>query len=394
MKTKALSLIFLSPLLMGISFEEYYQKALTHSPKMIEATGALNSFTHIKEYENAFDSPTLNISSRKIRTDDSRDEFERAFFVSMPFVTPWANEAQDSFLDAKEEYLKLSLDEAKEMLKIELKREYLLNKISKERAKISTEAAREAEEELIQSKKKFDAGRVSKVELSSFESSYKSMLLESKKASSQARESMQRLASYIGEDSVEIEAEGFSYLATTSDEIKRMIEDSIPVKKLRSISNALKKEADMVRAYRLDAVTFGIGYTKEETQKSLDFAVSIPLGITNKSEHKIASLLEELSAQNKKIEIIKQKSAKEADILSNRLKALKDGIEEAKESVKTKESLVQMVQKGYQGGVLSKTEYLLAKEGLRASREELLGLKKEYVESLSELQTLVCKELK
>jgi outer membrane protein TolC len=155
---------------------------------------------------------------------------------------------------------------------------------------------------------------------------------------------------------------------------------------LSSTINALDTQIKSAHYQGHESITMGAGATHEPTQNSIDFRISVPLAWGEKNDQKIAALMSEKSAMLHRRDVTSQKLRMNIHTLLEHLETREKRFNEAIVAQKHQKILMEMAQKGYEGGVVSQYEYLATKNSYYDGRLHTIELKREYIQEMSAME--------
>jgi len=164
------------------------------------------------------------------------------------------------------------------------------------------------------------------------------------------------------------------------------VNNAAPVLALGAEIETIDAQIETLRRSTVESVSVGIGATREPTQNSIDFRLSIPLALSGKNENKIAALMSQRSALIHKREIMMQKLSLSVHALMEHLKERELSLSEAANVERRYEKLFEIAQKGFEGGVVTQFEYLATKNAFYEARLRSTELKRNYIEEMGEIE--------
>lgn len=369
-----------------MTLDELAERAYEQSLQKIETDGKRQSLRYEREAFFALDPITMEGSVRKINADErSGDGNEYGFMVGFTVWNPKLREAQNAQFDALTQTLLQSEALKKGMLRVELKREYLLESIAKEALNLAADKRRLAEEAYVIAVKKFQAGRISQMERVRFET-------ERDVAAKEVREwelVVQKHQDALREQAMteeEIVIDDLSFGFVNDADTQTMIAEAPVLKTFSALSEELERSIETVRRSTAESANIGVGMTQEPTQNSVDLRLTIPLSLGSKNEKKMAALMAQKSA------LIHQKNASEEKLRMMtehtflRLNRIRHSIEESSSAEQRYEALYKMAKKGFEGGVIGLFEYLETKNRFYSAKLQTLQLKRDYVEAVAGME--------
>lgn len=388
MRKRLLLLFVAAPLFCApIGFDDFCDYAFKNSPQVVGALADSKAFSYEKEYSLGMEPLSLEMGMRKIRTNESQNGYESSAMLGFSVKTPWTRSAEKQSFEAKEKTYLIYEAFQKTMLKIAVKRDYLLYLLSKEEEQALENRQKSALEALELAKKKFEAGRISKIELTGFETDFFDATRELSRIRLQTAEFQDSLKSIaLSTDDVEINDLKFAFYPIDTALLESYASDSIYLKELALKKEELNKEIKIFQISQFDKIGFGAGYTKEQNQRSIDFRIVIPLNITGKNEKKIASLMSLRDGAIRKEHLLKERLKLSAKVASEKVRKIKENIVLLQGSEQQYESLYQMTKKGFDGGVISLFEFLASKNRYFEALSKTISYKKEYVIQITKIE--------
>jgi len=370
----------------ALSFNDVSSAAYEQSLHKIEAEGKRQSLIHEKEALSSYDPITLEGSTRKINADERNgDGTEYGMMVGMTVKNPRLRAAQNAQMDAMVQTIGGSQELQKGLIRVGVKREYLLSSLGKESLAITEDKKKLAEETYALAVKKFAAGRISQMELVRFETERDVSEKEYREWEREIRKHQDVLREQTMMDQ-EIVIDDLAFGFIQEENSQQQI-DKAPVLKQYELSvEELDRSIEILRRSTIESVNIGVGMTQEPTQNSVDLRVTIPLAIGNKNEKKIAALMAQRSSLVHQKNLSTEKLRAALNHSFSRLNQLQQMIQESSNVEKRHEALYQMAKKGFEGGVVGLFEYLETRNRFYGSRMETLRLKRDYTEEVAAME--------
>ena len=192
----------------------------------------------------------------------------------------------------------------------------------------------------------------------------------------------------LSHDDIFIKDLKFSFYANLKKRLGELAQESLQIKELASKKTEIENEIGMYRYAFIDKVEFGIGYTKEPAQKSVDFRASFPLNITGKNESKVAALRTKLNTVLQKQKVLKDTLSIMADMEERRITDLEKKIKTSISNEQLYKNVFEMTTKGYEGGAVSLFEHIAAKNAYFDATIKTISYKKEYIEEIAKLENV------
>ncbi len=369
------------------TFDEFVNEVYKNDMAVIDIVGERNAAKYDKAAALAFEPLALEFGKRKIKTDESVHQSETSSMLGFSTRMPWIIASEKRGFEAKEKGLYILEELQKTAIKSEIKRTYLLFLLASEEEDIYTQKEAAAKRSFELAKKKFDAGRISKMELARFETELMQSKVDLASASALKEELHHTLShAVLSHDEITISDLGFKFYPALSERLEELRKESPLIKEMEAKKEEIEGEMGGYRYSLIDRVEFGVGQTKEATQKSVDFRVSFPLNVTGKNENKIASLRARLDAVTRKQKVLQDTLSIMAKMESQRVVELEKKIKNSIANEELYKLVFDMTAKGYENGVVSLFEYLAAKNAYFDSTIKTIAYKKEYVEEIAKLE--------
>lgn len=373
----------------AISFNDLCERAYTVSEEMIQSNGRINAIGFEKASVSAFEPLSIETSAKKVKGNGSINSgnsgTEYGVMVDYSLRNPSLRLAQEHEFDLMKKGAQFDLAAQKGEIQIGLKRDWLLYGLEQERNSIFIEKRDFSYKAYQAGEKKFQAGRLSRLELLRLESEYHSILQEVAASSMETEHSQHRLkVASMMMDEVRIEDMPFVYI--DSSVLDTHLKDAPVLKSLKTRIEVLDASIGTLRHSTVKSVSVGLGMTQEPTQNSLDFRLTFPLALSSKNDDKVAALMSERSALLHLSETTKQKLQLSVNGMLEHLGEREKRIQILGENEKEYETLFAMAQKGYEGGKMGQFEYLAAKNAYYDARLRTLELKQSYIEEMSEIE--------
>lgn len=388
MKKRLIYTVALLPVLSyGMSFNALSERACDVSGEIVQRTGYWNASKYEKAAALAQEPMSIETSGRAIRGDDPKDSgAEYGMMVDWTIKMPQLYHAQEREYDLGSESRLKEIRFEQSRIKVQLKRELLLADLEKENIKIAAEKVKSAKEAHAIGVKKQNAGRMSQMEVLRLETEYDYALQEQTKMMMEYDHIQHRLQEMtMLNEEVRADDLSFAYLRG-EDQIESKVNNAAPVLALGAEIETIDAQIETLRRSTVESVSVGIGATREPTQNSIDFRLSIPLALSGKNENKIAALMSQRSALIHKREIMMQKLSLSVHALMEHLKERELSLSEAANVERRYEKLFEIAQKGFEGGVVTQFEYLATKNAFYEARLRSTELKRNYIEEMGEIE--------
>lgn len=373
----------------AVSFNDICERAYTVSGEVIQSNGRINTIGFEKASAMAHEPLSVETSAKKVKGNGSINSInsgtEYGIMVDYSLKNPSLRSAQEHEFDLMKKATQLDIASQKGEIQIGLKRDWLLYGLEQARSLIFTEKRDFSYKAYQSGEKKFQAGRLSRLELLRLESEYHSTMQEVAASSMETEHAQHRLKiASMMMDEVHIDDMPFVYI--DSSMLDTHLQDAPVLKSLKTRIEALDASIVTLRHSTVRSVSLGLGMTQEPTQNSLDFRLTFPLALGSKNDDKIAALMSERSALVHLLEISKQKLQLSVGGMLEHLGEREKRIQILGENEKEYETLFTMAQKGYEGGVMGQFEYLAAKNTYYDARLRTLELRQSYIEEMSEIE--------
>lgn len=387
--TWAYSAILIPFLGYAISFNDLYERAYTVSEELVQSNGRINTIGFEKASAMAHEPLSIETSAKKVKGNGSINSgnsgTEYGVMVDYAFKNPSLRLAQEHEFDLMKKGAQFDITAQKGEIQIGLKRDWLLYGLEQERTSIFVDKRDFSHKAYQAGEKKFQAGRLSRLELLRLQSEYHSTLQEVAASSMETEHAQHRLkVASMMMDEVHIEDMPFVYI--DSSMLDAHLQDAPVLQSLKTRIEALDASIATLRYSTVKSVSVGVGMTQEPTQNSLDFRLTFPLALGSKNDNKMAALMSERSALVHLSQITKQKLQLGVGGMLEHLGEREKRIQILGENEKEYEVLFTMAQKGYEGGKMGQFEYLAAKNAYYNARLRTLELKQSYIEEMSEIE--------
>lgn len=373
----------------AISFNDLCERAYIVSEEMVQSNGRINAIGFEKASAMAHEPLGIETSAKKVKGNGSINSInsgtEYGVMLDYSLRNPSLRLAQEHEFDLMKKGAQFDIAAQKGKIQIGLKRDWLLYGLEQERTSIFVDKRDFFHKAYQVGEKKFQAGRLSRLELLRLESEYHTTLEEVAASSMETEHTQHRLkVASMMMDKVHIEDMPFVYI--DSSMLDTHLQDAPVLQSLKTRIEVLGASISTVRHSTVKSVSFGLGMTQEPTQNSLDFRLTFPLALGSKNDNKIAALMSERSALVHLLEITKQKLQLSVSAMLEHLGEREKRIQILGENEKEYETLFAMAQKGYEGGKMGQFEYLAAKNAYYDARLRTLELKQSYIEEMSEIE--------
>lgn len=375
-----------------LNYDDFLDKIYQNSQNLIMLQATSKSLFMEGKAANEWDNPYVEISPNFVRSKNS-NKFETQAQVmliltpQMPWVSGIIKESYDTKIIKNEKIISLQ----KNIIAIGAKKAYLEYLILKEQNEIYKNKEELSKNALDIAQKRFDVDRISKVEYLRFKSDYSNALSLLKSSSLAVIDKLRNLHLLLGDSEFSnIIDLDFYYLSDFN--LEENISNSIYNEILKYDALDYQNSAKVVSRSRMNGLQIGAGYTFG--QNSIDLKFAIPLPFTSKASYQQSALLELQSASLRQNEIQKQKIFQSATSYKLNLSKQKEIIELSKENAKDSFALFEIMQKGFQSGVINVFEYLNTKNNYLDNEIKVTEEKLNYINLLSLLEESIGRTIK
>jgi len=389
-----MKLFFLLPTVLSIpllsyamSFNELCNHAYKASAEIIGTDGRIISNTHNKASALANEPLLLEGDASGIKGKDSRDSGMRyGAMLNYQLKKPAFVNAQSDQYDQNAKTLHQEIQLQQGLIQVALKRDWLITMIEQERIGILSEKEASAKEGYGIGQKKVNAGRMSQMELSRLMSELYSATSQRAMGEMELEHAHHGLqeATMLHEEIV-VDDLHFAFISEDNNTDDR-INNAGVLQALNGQIDSLTASIKSARYQGNESIGLGAGATHEPTQNSIDFRISVPLVWSEKNDRKIAALMSEKSALIHRREVTHQKLRMNIHTLLEHLETREKHFKESMVTQKHQKTLMEMAQKGYDGGVVSQFEYLATKNSYYDARLRAIELKREYIQEMSAIE--------
>lgn len=373
-----------------LSYEDFISKIQNNSKEIIMQEAMGKSLQAEGKANLAWDSPYMELSPSLVRDNGTRKySFEaQALFMITPKM-PWVSGVIEESYNIKSMKNDKTTQLQKNIIEIGAKRAYLEYIVYKEQLEILTNKADLSKNLYEIAKKRFDAHRISKIELLRFKSDYSTALNELK-TQQKLVESRLRDLQILLDDKDFSGIVNFDFYFINNDFIIK--DENLYSEILGLEADDYEMSAKVISRSQMDSLSFGAGYTFGAN--SIDFKVIIPFPFTPKASYQQQALLELKSANLRAKEISKRKIKEMAQSYLKELEAQKELISLQKSNEEDNLTLFETMQKGYEAGRISVFEYLNTKNAYLDSRIKMTQEKLNYINLLSNLEENIGESIK
>lgn len=371
----------------AMSFQSASEQAYGASGEMIRLSGKVQSNGYERDAALSAEPLSLEGSARRIRADDARgDGIEYGMMVGFSMKPAGIRHAQQHQYEVRSKTFRYEMQQQQGWIQVSLKRDWLLFLLSVERMKILADKVEVSEKGYAMGSKKFQAGRMSQMELLRLDTERQNASREYALAAMESEHAQLRLQEItMNKGDLLIDDLAFSFIHDDNGTENR-IENAAALGVFRGREEELSADIDLLRRSRVERINLGVGMTQEPTQNSLDMKLTVPLVWNDRNEKKIAALMSERSALIAQREALKDKLRLRTYGALEHLAEREKRIKELMNNEKSYETLFHMAHKGFEGGVVPQFEYLAAKNAFYDARLRSVGLKNDYVEEMSVME--------
>lgn len=367
-----------------ISYKEFINKVYENSKELIRQNAITKSLQNESYAANAWESPYVEISpsfGKNATTNKFEAQAQILLMITpkMPWVSSVIEDVYTTKINKNEKILQLQ----KNIIAIGAKRNYLTYLIYKEQEQIYKDKESLAKNALEIAQKRFDANRISKAELLRFNNDYSNALSTLKSHQILLKDMLDKLKMLVGDDHFYgINNLEFSYLGDIN--LENNINNSIYNEILKLDALDYEQSAKIIGMSIMDSMQIGAGYTTG--QNSIDTKLVIPLPFTSKASHQQQALLELKGAGIRESQITKMQIAQSAKSYKEQLQQQEEVIKLQIQNEQNSKNLFDIMQKGFDTGVISVFEYLNTKNNYLNSRISTTQEKLNYINILSLLE--------
>ncbi|MDP1785370.1 MAG: TolC family protein [Sulfuricurvum sp.] len=384
---KSFSLLLVPLFSFAMSFNELCDHAYNASGELIGTNGRIVSNTHSKASALAGDPLSLEGDASGVKGKDPKDSGIRyGAMLNFHLKKPAFVDAQSHQYNQISKTLHQEIQLQQGVIQVALKHDWLIATLEQERIGILNEKAASAKEGYAIGQKKVTAGRMSQMEFSRLMSEvYRatSELAMGEMELEHAHHGLQE-ATMLHEEIV-VDDLHFAFISDDNSTDDRINNASI-LQALSSQIASLDAQMKSARYEGSEAISMGAGATHEPSQNSIDFRITIPLAWSEKNDQKIAALMSEKSALLHRRDVTAQKLRMNIHTLLEHLETREKRFNEALVAQKHQKTLLEMAQKGYEGGVVNQFEYLATKNSFYDARLRTVELKREYIQEMSAME--------
>lgn len=387
MKYFLLGLLTVPVLSHAITFEALCDQAYKASGEIIQTNGRILSNSYEKSSALAYDPFSLEGSASSIKGKDSADSGIRyGTMVNFQLKKPAFQDAQAQFYDQNSKTLHQEVLQQQGLIQVALKRNWLIATIEQEKINILTEKVTSAKESYTIGSRKVEAGRMSQMELHRLSSDVNMAGAELALAKMEFEHAQHTLRESAMVDK-EIIVDNLSFRFIHDDNTTPMrIDNAILLQTLDAQIAMIDAQMKSIRYEGSESIGFGAGATHEPTQNSVDFRITIPLALSEKNDKRIAALMSEKSALLHRRDITHKKLQMNIHTLLEHLQTREQQYNDAVLAQQQLKNLMDIVAKGYMGGVASQFEYLVAKNNYYDAKLRGVDLKRQYIEEMAAME--------
>lgn len=374
-----------------LSYEDFKAAAFQNSAELITQNAMTQSIKSEGAAWSAWENPSVEISPSFTRNAATkRLETQGQILLMITPKMPWVSGIIADAYATKALKSETMLQLQKNLIAIGLKKSYLSYLIFKEQLGIYENKEELAKNALDIAQKRFEANRISKAELLRFKSDHSAALglLRAQDSLVKSQLSALRILANAPEFSAIYDLD-FYFLPQIS--LSNRAESSIYREILRLDALDFEQSGKALSRSRMDALSFGAGYTVGAN--SIDLKFIIPLPFSTKYGHQKDALYALRAASLKNTEIKKQTIAKSASALEAQLLEQKTLIDLALANEINQKELFEIMQKGFDAGVVGVFEYLNTKNAYLTSRIQTTQEKLNYINLFALLEETLGTEI-
>lgn len=374
-----------------INYRDFLDKVYNNSKELIFQNAMTKSLQNEGYAANSWESPYIEVSPSFNRVaGTNKFETQAQILLMLTPQMPWVSGViKDSYTTKVNKNIKI-IELQKNIIAISAKRNYLTYTIYKEQEQIYKDKEALAKDALEIAQKRFDANRISKAELLRFKNDYSNALSLLKSHQILLKDALDKLKILVGDDSFDgISDLFFSYIDNIN--IDSYANNSIYNEILELDALDYEQSAKVVSRSRMNSMQIGAGYTIG--QNSIDLKLVIPLPFTPQASYQQQALLELQSASIRQNQITSMQIRQNANSYKEQLMQQEEVIELQAQNEQNAKNLFDIMQKGFDAGVISVFEYLDTKNNYLNSRINLTQEKLNYINTLSLLEESLGKEI-
>lgn len=367
-----------------ISYKEFINKVYENSKELIRQNAITKSLQNESYAANAWESPYVEISpSFGKNATTNKFEAQAQILLTITPKMPWVSSVIEDVYTTKINKNEKILQLQKNIIAIGAKRNYLTYLIYKEQEQIYKDKESLAKNALEIAQKRFDANRISKAELLRFNNDYSNALSTLKSHQILIKDTLDKLKILVGDDKFHgINDIKLVYIGNI--DISNNIDNSIYNEILELDALDYEQSAKVVSRGIMDSMQIGAGYTTG--QNSIDVKLIIPLPFTSKSNYQQQALMELKSASIRENQITKKQIKQSVESYKEQLIQQEEVIRLQSQNEENSKHLFDIMQKGFDAGVISVFEYLDIKNNYLNSRINTTQEKINYINTLSLLE--------
>ena len=378
-------LIFISVLYAfcdEISYKDFLDKVYNHSKEIIFQNALTQSLQNEGYAANSWESPSIEISPSFSRVaGTNRFESQAQILLMLTPQMPWVSGViKDSYTTKINKNIKIT-ELQKNIIAINAKRNYLTYSIYKEQEQIYKDKESLAKDALEIAQKRFSANRISKAELLRFKNDYTNALTSLKSHQILLKNTLDGLKILVGDENFSGINDLFFYYI---NDIDSYANHSIYNEILELEALDYEQSAKVINRSTMNNMQIGAGYTIGTN--SIDLKLIIPLPFTKKAHYQQQALLALQSASVRQNQITKTQIKQYINSYKEQLLQQEKLIELQIQNEENAKNLFEIMQKGFDAGVISVFEYLDTKNNYLNTRINLTQEKINYINTLSLLE--------
>ena len=380
-------LIFHSLFADEIPYSEFIKMVERHSIELERNFGMANSLKSSKKADLAFNYSSVELTSSTTKAPNlgTTQTNISALFMIAPKL-PWVSSAISEFYAARISRVERYHDLLRNLVVIGAKRVYLTYMILNERHQVLIDREQNSKEMLDISKQRFDSGRISKSEYIRWEGEYIAAKLDLQKSVDMLNSTRNFLRILAGRDDFIIKNMHFFYPHMDRETLNKKLEKSPYVELLEMDLVGYDKNINLIRSNKYSGFQIGAGFSTSPTQNSIEAQIIVPLPITSKTSHMVASVMALKNSLIKEVNLTKitvqENGYRYYDLMLSKGELLKM----QREYEESKRNLSNISKIGFDAGVVSAFEYIATKNEYLNAALQTIDAKIDYVNNQSFLE--------
>ena len=371
----------------GMGFDEVCAMAYRSSGELIQTQGRKDANIHAKASALAGEPVTLEGDASQVRgLDPITSGLRYKTMLNVQLKKPQWAKIQGEQYDQESQRLTQQRQAYENGIRITLKHDWLIAMVEEERIAILEEKATFFDQAYRIGEKKVAAGRLSQMELMRLHNEVY-MAQQALDLAKMEREHLQHTfqESTMATQEVHIDDLSFAFI-TDRGESETLIKGAFSVQKITAEIDALSLGIKGASYEGNQFLSVGVGMTHEPVQESVDVRFAIPLSLSDKNERQRSALMTQRSALIHEREVVMGKLRIIVPTLLEHLKTKEERLTRALAMRKNQQTLREMGQKGYEGGVISQFEYLATQNSYYEQQLRILELRRDYIDEVRGLE--------